>query len=129
MVNRVALIALILFSAAGALAILPPDASMRVPELRANAIKVRKEYEERIEKRRELATGQYEQATADIGVPPWELKRRMSGKPSKQVQAAIEQVQTDKKEKGKQFLVSILLLIIIGSIVGWIRYKTHEGES
>jgi len=129
MVNCKVLFGLILFAAAGAFAILPPDADVRLPELRARAIKVRAEYEERLEERRELATRQYEQATADIAVPPWELQRRMRGEPDRRVQAEVAQVQTAKKKTRKQFLVSIVLFIIIGSGVGWVKHKTREVES
>ena len=126
MVNRRVLFGLILFAAAGALAVLPPDAEVREPELRANAIRVRKEYEERTEQRRELATRRYEQATADIGVPPWELKRRMNGEPDKKVRAEVQQATAEKKQSKKRFLVSILLLVAIGSIVGWLKHTTRE---
>jgi len=115
-------------AAGGALAILPPDASEREPEIRAQRIRVKKEYEERMEKRRELATRQYEQATADIAVPPWELKRRMSGEPDKKIEVQIQQEQAAEKETRKQVLVSIMLFIIIGSIVGWVRHKTRDVE-
>lgn len=129
MVNRKVVFGLILCSAAGAWAILPPDAEMREPELRARAIKVRQAYEERMEKRRELATRQYEQATADIGVPPWELKRRMNGEPDKKIEQMAEQKRVEKKTVKKRVLVSIVLLIIIGSTVGWVKHATREVDS
>ena len=129
MSRRFALIGFILFSAAGALAFLPPDASMREPQIRAHRIQVRKEYEERMEARRELVTRQYEKAMASIGVPPWELDRVLNGKSEEDIQAEVEQVRTVKKKVRKQFLVSIVLLIIIGSGVGWVKHKTHEVES
>ena len=127
--RRFVLIGFILFSAAGALAFLPPDASEREPEIRAHRIQVQKEYEKRIEERRELIAREYEKATAAIGIPPWEMDRVLNGKSEKDVQAEIEQVQTVKKKVRKQFLVSIVLLIIIGSGVGWVKHKTHEVES
>jgi predicted urease superfamily metal-dependent hydrolase len=126
MVSRSALFILILFSAAGGFAILPPDAEMREPELRARAYKVREQYEERIEKRRALATRQYEQATADIGVPPWEIKRRMNGEPPKRIEQMAEQQLVAKKTAKKRILVSIVLLIIIGCTLGWVKHATRE---
>lgn len=120
---------LVLFSAAGALAILPPDASERIPELRAAAIKVRKDYEERLEERRELATRKYEEATAAIGVPPWELERVLNGESEEDVKAAVQQQVAAKKIVKKRILVSIVLLIIIGSAVGWVKHTTREVES
>lgn len=123
------LIGIVFFSAAGALAILPPDASEREPEIRAHRIKVKREYEKRMDERRELITREYEKATAAIGVPPWEMDRVLNGKSEKHIQAEVAQVQTAKKKVRKQFLVSIVLLIIIGSGVGWVKHKTREVES
>lgn len=124
------LLILIVFSTAGwVFAILPPDASERGPELRARAIKVRKEYAERIEKRKELITREYVRATAAIGVPPWELDRVLNGESEEDVKAAIQKDLTSKKIVKKRILVSIVLLIIIGSAVGWVKHTTREVES
>jgi len=129
MVKRFALFGLVFFAAAGALAILPPDADVREPELRAHAFKVRREYEERIEKHREFVTRRYEQATADIDTPPWEIIRKRNGESKKFVQAKVEQQLTAENQVKKRVLVSIVLLIIIGSILGWVKHATREVDS
>lgn len=124
------LLNLIFFSAAGGVwAILPPDASVREPEIRAHRIKVRKAYAERIEKRKELITKEYERATAAIGVPPWELDRVLNGESEEDVQVAVQQQLVSEKIVKKRILVSIVLLIIIGSAVGWVKHTTREVES
>ena len=129
-VNRFALVGLVLFAAAGALAILPPDADVREPDLRAHALKVRKEYEERLEKRRELASRRYDQATADINTPPWEIIRKRNGESKKNIQAKVEQRrQAAANRVKKRILVSILLLSLIGFAVAWAKHATREVES
>lgn len=117
-----------LLAAGAAMAFLPSDASEREPEIRAYREKVRADYEKRIEERQAVATKEYERATKAIGVPPWELDRVVDGDNSRQVQQmAVLQEQSSNAVK-KQILVSIVLLILIGSGVAWVRKATRTDE-
>lgn len=128
--RRIVLLSLIVFSAAGgALAFLPPDASVREPEIRAHRVKVRKEYEKRIEKRQQEVMREYARATASLGVPPWELDRVLNGESEEDVQAAVQEQLVSEKTVKKRILVSIVLLIIIGCAVGWVKHTTREIDS
>ena len=123
------LICLLLLSAAGwAFAFLPPDASAREPEIRAYRRKLRENYEKRMEVRRQRTTIEYEKATAAIGVPPWELDRVLNGESREEIQAAAQQRLVEKKNVKNRILVSIVLLILIGSAVLWVRNATADRE-
>ena len=128
MFKRRYLLLLFLLSAGGAHAILPPDASLREPEIRAQRIQMEKEYEERIQKRRDEATEAYKRATAAIDVPPWELDRVRNGKSGADSRSNAPQQPIEEKNPNQRILVSIVLLILIGSAVGWIRFKTRDVE-
>ena len=111
-----------------ALAFLPSDASSREPEIRAYREKVRKEYEERIEKRREVATREFERATKSLGVPPWELDRVVNGDNSRQIATVAAQQVAASGAVKKQILVSIVLFILIGSGLVWVRKATRNAK-
>jgi hypothetical protein len=121
------LLVLFLVLAGSAQAILPPDASVREPEIRAHRQRVEEAYQKRIQKRRDQATEAYEKATAAIGVPPWELSRVLSGKSDQKIQAQ-GRLQMKEENPKSRILVSIVLLILIGSAVGWVKYKTRDAE-
>ncbi len=123
-----ALCLLILLAAAGAQAILPPDASVREPEIRARRIQNRKEYEKRMEERRELMVREYKRTRQAVDIPPWKRARVLDGaaEADRQVAAAVRS--NVKKEKKSRFLVSIVLFILIGSAVGWVKYATDKKE-
>jgi hypothetical protein len=120
----------VLLAAAGtASAFLPPDASVREPEIRAYRRKIRQDYEKRIEERRDKAALEYERATIAIDLPPWELERVMKGESLEEIRAAAAEERVSvRKPLKKRFLVSIVLFILIGSAVVWVRRATRDEE-
>ena len=120
---------LLLFAVAGsALAFLPPDASEREPEIRAQRLKVRKDYEKRLEERQQRAQESYDRATAAIGVPQWQLERTHDGQVVKKVGIVGPKRVSVEKTVQKRILVSIVLFILIGCAVVWVRRATREVE-
>lgn len=120
--------AVILFSlvvlAGSAQAMLSPDASAREPQIRAYRQKVREKFEQRQVERQAEAVRAYERTRADIFTPPW-----MRGKEQSALQpgAGSSSSGQDKAVKrNHRFLVSAVLLILIGAVAGWVRYATRE---
>ena len=109
-------------------AFLPPDASEREPEIRAHTMKVRKNYEKKLVERRAYAVKAYEKTEAAIYIPPWDRAYVLEGKPRESADVVSERKIASKKETKNRVLVSIVLLIIIGSAVGWVKYATREVE-
>lgn len=126
MSRSVSLCLLILFAATAVQAILPPDASEREPEIRAARIRNRKEYDKRIELRRQEAVLAYKRVKAEMRIPPWERARAPDGSPETVRRTAGTDASAVKKEKKPRLLVSIMLLILIGSAVGWVTIATRK---
>lgn len=121
------LILFLVTSAWSAWAFLPPDASAREPEIRAHRIRVRQAYEKRMVQRHEFAVEQYKKTEALIRIPPWErdvaTKNKTAGGQVNSIKVSAEKSAT----KGKNRLfISIVLLILIGSAVGYAKYATRE---
>lgn len=125
MMSRTSMLLITLLMLAGSThAFLPPDASAREPQIRAYRQKVREKYEERQIERQAQAVRAYEQTQADIFTPPW-----MRG----QSQASVTQgngssgiTSEQEKKRNYRFLISVVLLIALGAVAGWIRHATRE---
>ena len=121
---------LILASATwSARAILPPDAEFREPEIRAQKIRFRQEYEKRLEARRDFAIQKYKETEALIQIPPWDRGKALTGETSDARADGRKALSEKSATKGKnRLLISIVLLILIGSAVGYAKYATREIE-
>lgn len=127
MMNKIVFPSLILLLAAGAAqAFLPPDAKAREPEIRAYRQQIRKQYEERIEERRAEAAKEYVRVKEMINLPPWERDKVItrSGEVLRRPAPVAESF--SEKTGANRVFVSIILLLIIGSIVAWIKRATRE---
>lgn len=105
-------------------AFLPPDASAREPQIRAYRQKVREKYEERMVERRAEAVRAYQRTQADVFTPPW-----MRGEAQAVLTSGSEGNSTASDKTGKRnhrFLISVVLLISLGAVAGWIRHATRE---
>lgn len=123
---RILLLILIAAAAGSAWAILPPDASLREPEIRAHRQKVRENYEKRLKERQKRAIDAHERATKALNVPPWELDRVLDGKRKPDIQAAVEERILEGSSTKRRLLVSIVLFILLGAAVLWVKHATRS---
>jgi hypothetical protein len=115
--------------AASALAILPPDANLREPQLRAARIKMRERYEQRHLERQALAVREYKKTEAAVFLPPWERNRINADGTVRPVSAAeaAAAAAAHKQENGnKRLMVSLVLLLLIGGGALWARHLTQD---
>ncbi len=108
-----------------ATAILPPDAGFRASQIRAEYMRRERTYQETQKQQIVVAIEQYKKAEAAVFTPPWKRTEvRVSGL------AGTDQASSANAEKAQKinhrFLVSAVLLILIGVGVSWARYKTRE---
>lgn len=121
------LILILVASAWSARAILPPDAEFREPEIRAQKIRFRQEYEKRLEVRRDFAIQKYKETEALIHIPPWDRDSAAKNKTADGQVGAVKTSVEKSATKGKNRLfISIVLLILIGSAVGYAKHATRE---
>jgi hypothetical protein len=107
-------------------AILPPDAKAREPQLRAYRQRLTDSYEERQAERQAEAVQAYERTRAEIVVPPWMRSGRTAVSPGSGTGSAG--LAGNASKRNHRILVSIMLLILIICVVGWIRYATREQD-
>ncbi len=108
-----------------AFAILPPDAEFREPEIRAQRTRARKEYQKGLEERRAFMIREHMRIKAVARIPPWDRDR--DSKRVQQTREGGENLIKPEAENGKKrVLVSIMLLILIGSGVLWAKRATRE---
>ena len=102
------------------------DAKAREPQIRAHYQQIRADYEtKQVERKVEVAQAN-EKTQAEIFTPPWMRGTRdgfMSGADLAAAAAA------DKAHKrNHRIFISIVLLILISSVAGWVRYATREHD-
>lgn len=116
----------VLLLAGGVQAILPPDAIYRAPQIRAEYARREQLREEGKKKRDIFVIQQYEKVRADMDKPPW-LRIGMQADGELAVADRALVARTGNVQKGNnRFFISVVLLILIGGVVGWIRYATRE---
>ena len=127
MMCRISILVVSLLMLSGsAWAFLPPDASAREPQIRAYRQKVREKYEERQIERQAQAIRAYEQTRADVFTPPW--MRGQSQASVGELGGTLTSVSEQEKKRNHRFWVSIVLLIALGAVAGWIRYATRDTD-
>lgn len=119
----ISLLFVLLAGSAGAF--LPPDASAREPQIRAYRQRVRQKYEQRQIERQAQAMRAYEKTQADVFTPPW---MRDGAQTATSLGAGASSSSGTEKARGRKnrFLVSFVLLILLGAGTGWARYATRE---
>lgn len=124
MMQRAVIFLSFVLLAGSARAFLPPDASAREPQIRAYRQRVRQQYEKRQIERQAQAIRAYEKTQADVFTPPW-----MRGEARTSVSLETGTVSSETKKAGgrkNRFLVSFVLLILLGAGAGWARYATRD---
>jgi hypothetical protein len=71
---------------------------------------------------------EYKRTRQAIDLPPWKRARVLDGATEADRQVAAAARSGAEKEKKSRFLVSIVLFILIGSAVGWVKSATGEKE-
>ena len=125
MMRRAVSISFLILLAGSVCAILPPDAPAREPQLRVYRQRLNENYEKRLVERQAEAVRAYEQTRADIFTPPWLREKAQKADRIGVDPAAAARAEKARKRKHR-ILVSIVLLILISSAVGWVRYATRE---
>ncbi|MFA7256188.1 MAG: hypothetical protein WC047_01250 [Kiritimatiellales bacterium] len=124
MTGRMVVLFVIALLAGSAQAMLPPDAKAREPQLRVYRQKLTDNYEKRMVERQAEAVRAYEQTRLNVSIPPW----LRDGKTA--VQAGLDSADAGKNKnaakRNHRLLISIVLLILISSVVGWVRYATRK---
>ncbi len=105
-------------------AILPPDAKAREPQLRAYRKQLNEKYEKRLIERKEEAVCAYQKTEASIYIPPWQRAEAANSVLSAARSSAVATVKTQKRNH--RLLMSVVLLILIGTGAGWAWYMTRE---
>lgn len=125
MMRRLFILTLLVVLAGGvSRAMLPPDAKAREPQLRTYYHKVRSDYEDRqVERKAEIAAAN-ERTRVEIFTPPWMRGQAQTVSRAEGDTGASGQGKTGKRNH--RFLVSVVLLILLGAVAGWIRYTTRE---
>jgi hypothetical protein len=106
-------------------AMLSSDSSAREPQIRAYRQQVRDTYEKRQIERQSQAVRAYEQTRADIFTPPW-LRGGVQASLQSGTEGAPAAPAGNAPKRKHRFLASIVLLILIGAVTGWVRYTTRE---
>lgn len=108
-----------------AAAILPPDARFRTSQIQGEYMRQNQKYLETQKQQAVVAVEQYKKAEAAISTPPWQrIDSQTAGLSGADQAGAANAAKAQKRNH--RFLVSVVLLILIGAGVGWARYKTRE---
>lgn len=121
---RIVILFTLILLAGSAQAILPPDAKAREPQLRVYRQQMNDNYEKRLVERQAAAVQAYDQTRADIFTPPWLRGQSQTALPSGDSPESSGQTKPGKRNH--RFLVSIMLLILIIAVTGWVRYVTRN---
>lgn len=108
-----------------AAAFLPPDASAREPQIRAYRQQVRDNYERRQKERRQQAVEAYRQTQAAVFTPPW-MRGTVQTGVIRASGSAQELAAEESAQRKNRLLVSIMLLVLIGSAALWVRHATRR---
>jgi hypothetical protein len=108
------------------MAILPPDAQFRRQEIAQQRMRARVEYEQHQKDYEKAMIVTHARTEAAMRQPPW---MRTEGNKVKIIDAAELTLTTEASPKIKnRLLVSAVLLILIGAVVGWVRHVTREAD-
>lgn len=113
----------VLFFSAPVFAVLPPDAGSRPQQIRSEYALRAKKYNQRQDERQAEAVRAYQRAQADLLTPPW-----MRGQAQSAMTPGGASVPGTEKaaKRNHRFLISVVLLILLGGVAGWIRHATRE---
>ncbi len=121
-------IVLVLFLSLGgsvALAMLPPDASAREPQLRRERMEVDRKYEKSMEALRAKAIQRHKEVTAGLDFPPWKCAPSGAPKPG----ATLSKRTRSVEEKiGHSWLFGLSGLVGIGIVFWLIKQMTRGGS-
>lgn len=108
-----------------AAAILPPDARFRTSQIQGEYMRRNQTYQETQKQQAALAVERYKTAEAAVSTPPWmRAGANDAGLSAADQAGAVNAAKAQKRNH--RFLVSVVLLILIGAGVGWARYTTRE---
>ena len=105
-------------------AILPPDAQFRKAEIVQQRVRARAEYEQQQKDYGRAMITSRGQMEAAMKKAPW--MRTGESKTPRVVNESIFLEQQMTSQINHRFLVSVVLLILIGVAAGWARYMTRE---
>ncbi len=122
-------IVLVLFLSLGgsvALAMLPPDASAREPQIRRERMEVDRKYEKNMEALRAKAIQRHKDITAGLDFPPWKCAPSGTPKPG----ATLSSRTRERREAaGHRWLFGLSGLLGIGIVFWLIKQMTREADS
>lgn len=124
MIRRMIVFSGVLLLTCSSRAVLPPDAKAREPDIRAYRQQLNLRYEERQVERQAAAVRAYEQTRLDIMTPPWMRTGVHPAAPAAEDPSVAETAEARKRNH--RFLISIVLLILIGGGAVWVRRATRE---
>lgn len=105
-------------------AILPPDAQFRKTEIVQQRVRARTEYEQQQKDYGRAMITSRSQVESAMKKAPW--MRTGDSKTPRIVNESIFLEQQMTSQINHRFLVSVVLLILIGVAAGWARYMTRE---
>ena len=120
------LVLLMLFGGGTARAMLPPDASVREPQLRRERIAADQKYEKYIEEFRKTAIQRHKDVTAGLEYPPW--KCGDNGAPLPGASLSLR-TRNSKEVLGHSWLIGIFSLLVIGGLFWLIKQMTRETDN
>jgi hypothetical protein len=107
-------------------AILPPDAKFRRQEIMEQRQRARVEYEQSRKEYEKEVIAARARTEAAMRKPPW---MRVEGNTVKGLTGGELALKTEAApEFNHRLLVSVVLLILIGVVVGWVRYATKKAD-
>ncbi len=126
MTYRNIILLILILLAGSARAILPPGAKAREPQLRVYRQQLTDTYEKRQVERQAEAVQAYDRTRAEIAIPPGMRSGRAEAAPGSDADSAGQAGKASKRNH--RIMVSIMLLILIGIGVGWVRYATRKPD-
>ncbi|NOU36747.1 MAG: hypothetical protein HOO88_08255 [Kiritimatiellaceae bacterium] len=107
------------------MAFLPPDAPFRKNEIVQQRVRARAEYEQQQADYQKAKIASRVRIAAAMKKPPW----MRAGKT--EVKGATSEISLETERAPQinhRFLVSGMLLILLGAVAGWVRHATRETD-
>lgn len=120
------LVGFMLLGGSAVFAMLPPDASLREPQLRRERMQVDRKYEKKIAEMRVEAVQRHRDVSAGLDFPPWKLTKTGAPKPGATIKPRARSV---VETSGHNLLAGLTGLLAVGGLFCLIKRMTREADN